>query len=80
MATHSSIPAWEILWTEVPGRLQSVGSQRVGHDLVTKPPPPQLIYNVVLISGIQQSDSHIYIYIYIYIYTHIYSFSDSFPL
>ena len=36
MATHSSIPAWEIPWTEEPGRLQSMGSQRVGHDLVTK--------------------------------------------
>ena len=32
MATHSSILAWEILWTEEPGRLQSVGSQRVGHN------------------------------------------------
>ena len=32
MATHSSILAWEILWTEEPGGLQSVGSQRVGHD------------------------------------------------
>ena len=31
MATHSSIPAWEITWTEEPGRLQSMGSQRVGH-------------------------------------------------
>ena len=29
MATHSSIPAWEILWTEEPGRLQSMGSQSV---------------------------------------------------
>ena len=27
MAIHSSIPAWEILWTEEPGRLQSMGSQ-----------------------------------------------------
>ena len=36
MATHSSIFAWEILWTEDPGGLQSLGSQRVGHDLVTK--------------------------------------------
>ena len=36
MATHSSILAWEILWTEEPGRLESIGSQRVGHDLVTK--------------------------------------------
>ena len=32
MATHSSIPAWKIPWTEEPGRLQSMGSQRVGHD------------------------------------------------
>ena len=29
---HSSIPAWRIPWTEGPGRLQSMGSQRVGHD------------------------------------------------
>ena len=36
MATHSSILAWEIPWTEEPGRLQSMGSQRVRHDLVTK--------------------------------------------
>ena len=32
MATHSSILAWRILWTEEPGVLQSVGSQRVRHD------------------------------------------------
>ena len=32
MATHSSILAWKILWTEESGRLQSMGSQRVGHD------------------------------------------------
>ena len=32
MATHSSILAWEIPWTEEPGGLQSTGSQRVGHD------------------------------------------------
>ena len=32
MATHSSIPAWKIPWTEEPGRLQSMGSQRVRHD------------------------------------------------
>ena len=31
MATHSSILAWENPWTEKPGRLQSMGSQRVGH-------------------------------------------------
>ena len=35
MATHSSILAWEILWTEEPSDLQSKGSQRVGHNAVT---------------------------------------------
>ena len=32
MATHSSTLAWKIPWMEEPGRLQSMGSQRVGHD------------------------------------------------
>ena len=32
MATHSSILAWRIPWTKEPGELQSMGSQRVGHD------------------------------------------------
>ena len=36
MTTHSSILAWEIPWTGAPGGLQSMGSQRVGHDLATK--------------------------------------------
>ena len=36
LATHSSILAWEMPWTEEPGGLQSMESQRVGHDLVTE--------------------------------------------
>ena len=49
MATHSSILAWKIPWTEEPGGLQSMGSRRVGHDIVTKsalPPalPPSLTH------------------------------------
>ena len=32
MATHSSILAWEIPWSEEPGGLQSMGSQKVGHN------------------------------------------------
>ena len=32
MATYSSTLAWKIPWTEEPGRLQAMGSQRVGHD------------------------------------------------
>ena len=36
MATYSSIPAWEIPWTEKPDGLQSMWLQRIGHDLATK--------------------------------------------
>ena len=32
IATHSSLLAWSIPWTEEPDRLQSIGSQRVGHE------------------------------------------------
>ena len=39
MATHSSILAWEIPWTEEPGGLQSMGSQRVRHNLATEHVP-----------------------------------------
>ena len=46
MSTHSSFLAWEIPETEEPGLLQSMGSQRVRHDLATKPPPPPVINDV----------------------------------
>ena len=36
MATHSSILAWKITWTEEPRGLQSIGLQRTGHELATK--------------------------------------------
>ena len=36
MATHFSILAWRIPWTEEPSGLRSMGSQRIRHDLVTK--------------------------------------------
>ena len=39
MATHSSILARKIPWIEEPGRLQSMGSQNVGHNLTNTPPP-----------------------------------------
>ena len=41
MATHSSILAWKIPWTEEPGQLQSMGWQRVRQDLATKPQQKQ---------------------------------------
>ena len=39
MTTRSSTLAWKIPWTEEPDRLQSMGSQRVGHNLVTEKKP-----------------------------------------
>ena len=36
MATHSSVLAWEITWTEEPGELQSMAFQRTGHDFATE--------------------------------------------
>ena len=36
MATHSSVLTWRVPWTGEPGRLQSMGSQGVGHNLVTE--------------------------------------------
>ena len=36
MASHSSILGWKIPWTEEPGGIQSMGLQRVGHDLATE--------------------------------------------
>ena len=46
MATHSSILAWKMPWTEEPGGLQSMGLQRVGHDLATKQQQQQSLYLV----------------------------------
>ena len=40
METQSSILDWELPWTNEPGGLQSMRSQRVRHDLMSKPPPP----------------------------------------
>ena len=48
MATHSSILAWRILWTEEPGRLQSTGAQRVGHASMTKHTDPVSGFLVLL--------------------------------
>ena len=44
MAIHSSFLAWESAWTEKPGGLQSMGSQRLRHEWETKPPPPTLLW------------------------------------
>ena len=46
IATHSSNLAWRISWTEEPGGLQSMGSQRVGHSLEIKQKKQQTIYSM----------------------------------
>ena len=62
MATHPSIPAWEIPWTEDPGELQSTGSQRVGRDSATKQPNSQHYLNwlqVILLAFQTQTQEHL---------------------
>ena len=51
MATHSSVPAWIIPWTEEPDRLQSVGSQRVRHDRAAEHIHMYLVPGTVLHTG-----------------------------
>ena len=46
MATHSSILAWRIPWTEEPGGLQSMGSQRVRHEWATNTPHANLLWGI----------------------------------
>ena len=53
-ATHSSILAWKILWTEEPGGLQSMGLQRVRHNLAIFTFQDSHIYTVTLIQGLPQ--------------------------
>ena len=73
MATHASILAWKIPWTEEPGGLQSMGLKRVGcdqararrHTHTHTHTHTELVYNVVVVSGVQQIESVINIpYIY----------------
>ena len=48
MATHSSILAWRIPWTEKPSGLQSMGLQRVGHNRATNTHTNVLIYSILI--------------------------------
>ena len=50
MASHSSILAWEIPWMEEPGRLQTMGSQRVRHDLATEQTHIHVKYHVLVLN------------------------------
>ena len=51
MAIHSSIVAWKIPWTDEPGGLQSMGSQRVGHDCVTNTTGQAMLKILLLLKG-----------------------------
>ena len=44
MTTHSSILAWKTLWTEEPGGLRYLGSQRIGHNLATEQQQKRVIF------------------------------------
>ena len=61
MATHSSILAWRIPWTEEPGRLQSMGLQRVGHDWATSLTQSRdfinLVFCRIVLTGFVDSNS-----------------------
>ena len=63
MATHSSILAWRIPWTEESGRLQSIGLKRVRHDCSVIRLSTELINNVVTVSGGQQRDSAVHTHV-----------------
>ena len=52
MVTHSSILAWRIPWTEKPGRLQSMGLQRVRHDWATSPSPSWRLQPAITVHGL----------------------------
>ena len=62
MATHSSILAWEIAWSEEPGVLQSMGWQSVGHDLVTQPQSQALTLDTTAVSCVCLPTAHSYFY------------------
>ena len=54
MATCSSILAWENQWTKEPDRLQSMGSQKVGHTEVTKHSLRHLVFYLLLTHDLEQ--------------------------
>ena len=59
MATHSSIPAWRILWTEEPGGLQSTRSQKVRHDWVTNTHAHNIVVTSLFSDDFWKSPYHI---------------------
>ena len=73
MAPYSSILAWKISWTKDPGRLQSLVSQRVGHDWAHTHTHAQYLQVIHIIYVFEVYVLYIYIYVYImsFIFFHI---------
>ena len=60
MATHSNILAWKFPWTEEPGRLQSMGLKRVGHNWVTEQAHHILVTQLpVMVTVLQNHDTFV---------------------
>ena len=57
MATHSGILAWKISWTEKPGELQSMGSQKIRHDVVSEHPDYRLLQPASQVDTFSWSES-----------------------
>ena len=75
MATHSSTLAWKIPWTEEPGRLQSMGLQRVRHNQSNSACTNVCIYVLILfikLIFLYLYNRKLYIYIYIFLFLYIY--------
>ena len=73
MATHSSTPAWTIPWTEEPGRLQSMASQRVGHDWATS------VFSLScwqLFAVIECQDKYSFIYTFVHLLNYLLSINS----
>ena len=63
MTAHTYGLAWRIPWTRKPGGLQSMGSQRVGHNRATERAHTPLLYSAVFISAVPQSELALHIHI-----------------
>ena len=75
MAAHSSILAWRIPWTEEPGRLQPMGSQRVRHDWVTNTFTFKTIFNKMFQFSSAQLLSHVRLFVTPWTAAHLASLS-----
>ena len=82
MTTHSSFLAWRISWTEEPGGLQSIGSQRIGHNWLTTTtdsPKNLEVKNQIFFSFYCRMYMCMYVYVYMYICRHTHNVLEKNP-